>query len=177
MFSYILLHQYQSIHVQDLRCIVLNIIFQSVEGILPKGPYLPCVSMSGRALLAGHHRCVLYYYWPDISSCQDIRRHGIDINMVITFKLSLMFLSGLSLENYIQEELNDTRLLVLKGEVMVEIVSSGKNTTLTEGQEIRVRISLLIYNKKLAWEIQSTFWMCSWSKDWNYAMSTITLWT
>ena len=28
----------------------------NVEGILPKGPYLPCVSMAGRALLAGYHR-------------------------------------------------------------------------------------------------------------------------
>ena len=27
-----------------------------LEGILPKGPYLPCVSMAGRALLAGYHR-------------------------------------------------------------------------------------------------------------------------
>ena len=26
------------------------------EGILPKGPYLPCVNMAGRALLAGYHR-------------------------------------------------------------------------------------------------------------------------
>ena len=26
------------------------------DGILPKGPYLPCVSMAGRALLAGYHR-------------------------------------------------------------------------------------------------------------------------
>ena len=29
-----------------------------LEGILPKGPYLPCVSMAGRALLAGYHRSV-----------------------------------------------------------------------------------------------------------------------
>ena len=29
------------------------------EGILPKGPYLPCVSMAGRALLAGYHRIEL----------------------------------------------------------------------------------------------------------------------
>ena len=29
-----------------------------IEGILPKGPYPPCVSMAGRALLAGCHR-----YW------------------------------------------------------------------------------------------------------------------
>ena len=27
-----------------------------IEGILPKGPYLPCVSMAGRALLAGYSR-------------------------------------------------------------------------------------------------------------------------
>ena len=27
-----------------------------IEGILPKGPYLPCVSMAGRALLAGYPR-------------------------------------------------------------------------------------------------------------------------
>ena len=26
----------------------------SIEGILPKGPYLPCASMAGRALLAGY---------------------------------------------------------------------------------------------------------------------------
>ena len=30
-----------------------------IEGILPKGPYLPCVSMAGRAILAGYHR----YTW------------------------------------------------------------------------------------------------------------------
>ena len=30
------------------------------EGILPKGPYLPCVSMAGRALLAGYHRQMRY---------------------------------------------------------------------------------------------------------------------
>ena len=30
--------------------------WQQIEGILPKGPYLPCVSMAGRALLAGYHR-------------------------------------------------------------------------------------------------------------------------
>ena len=27
-----------------------------IEGVLPKGPYLPCVSMADRALLAGYHR-------------------------------------------------------------------------------------------------------------------------
>ena len=32
------------------------------QGILPKGPYLPCVSMAGRALLAGYHRLVARWY-------------------------------------------------------------------------------------------------------------------
>ena len=32
-----------------------------IEGILPKGPYLPCVSMAGRALLAGYPRHVNHY--------------------------------------------------------------------------------------------------------------------
>ena len=32
-----------------------------VDGILPKGPYLPCVSMAGRALLAGYHRCMQFH--------------------------------------------------------------------------------------------------------------------
>ena len=31
---------------------------EQFEGILPKGPYLPCVSMAGRALLAGYPRIV-----------------------------------------------------------------------------------------------------------------------
>ena len=30
----------------------------NIEVILPKGPYLPCVSMAGRALLAGYHRYI-----------------------------------------------------------------------------------------------------------------------
>ena len=31
-----------------------------IEGILPKGPYLPCVSMAGSALLVGYHQHVPY---------------------------------------------------------------------------------------------------------------------
>ena len=30
-----------------------------IEGILPKGPYLPCISMAGRALSAGYPRYIL----------------------------------------------------------------------------------------------------------------------
>ena len=32
-----------------------------IEGILPKGPYLPCVSMADRALLVGYHRYIYIY--------------------------------------------------------------------------------------------------------------------
>ena len=30
-----------------------------IKGILPKGPYLPCISMAGRALLAGYPRYLI----------------------------------------------------------------------------------------------------------------------
>ena len=36
-----------------------------IEGILPKGLYLACVSMAGRALLAGYH----WYSWSYIALC------------------------------------------------------------------------------------------------------------
>ena len=32
-----------------------------IDGILTKGPYLPCVSMVGRALLARYHRNTVFY--------------------------------------------------------------------------------------------------------------------
>ena len=34
-----------------------------IEGVLPKGPYLPCVSMAGRALLAGYYRYMSCIQW------------------------------------------------------------------------------------------------------------------
>ena len=49
-------------HKWDFKFIRSPISFphrQDIEGILPKGPYLPCVSMAGRALLAGYHRYVI----------------------------------------------------------------------------------------------------------------------
>ena len=36
----------------------INVSQDDSEGILPKGPYLPCVSMTGRPLLAGHPRII-----------------------------------------------------------------------------------------------------------------------
>ena len=57
--------QYQGITVQNgFILLVLHI-----KGILPKGPYLPCISMAGRALLVG-------YPWHDIHniirSCKEL---------------------------------------------------------------------------------------------------------
>ena len=33
---------------------------EHVDGILPKGPYLPCLRMADRAILAGYSRCLLW---------------------------------------------------------------------------------------------------------------------
>ena len=45
--------------------------FIQFEGILPKGPYLPCVSMAGRALLAGYPRIihVICRFMQKVSHC------------------------------------------------------------------------------------------------------------
>ena len=57
-------------HLPITICCVCNvatlscwIIFDGAEfeGILPKGPYLPCISMAGRALLAEYHRIILLF--------------------------------------------------------------------------------------------------------------------
>ena len=71
------------------------------EGILPKGPYLPCVSMAGRALLAGYHRILLgerqgrVYPAYSIPCCWwlgDKRSQGISSHD-ISLKLSWLFFS------------------------------------------------------------------------------------
>ena len=38
-----------------------NVTHYNIEGILPKGPYPPCLRMADRALLAGYPRIVLSY--------------------------------------------------------------------------------------------------------------------
>ena len=43
----------------------------TIEGILPKGPYLPCVSMAGRALLAGYNLTPTSVW----DSCAGVRRY------------------------------------------------------------------------------------------------------
>ena len=48
-------------HVRPCRFMpaLLVVLCQYFEGLLPKGPYLPCLSMASRALLAGYHRFLL----------------------------------------------------------------------------------------------------------------------
>ena len=41
-----------------------------IDGILPKGPYPPCLHMADRALLAGYPRYILYFYvWKYPAQC------------------------------------------------------------------------------------------------------------
>lgn len=48
-------------------------------------------------------------------------------------------LTGLHLENFVSEDLGNTSLQLLKGEVAVEIVNKQMNYTLQEGDRIQVR--------------------------------------
>lgn len=47
-------------------------------------------------------------------------------------------ISGLYLENFVQEELGNTSITVLKGQVVVELVDRKKNVTLKEGDKMQV---------------------------------------
>ena len=50
----------QMAHISELvsTCTCMGWHQRHIEGILPKVPYLPCVSMAGRALLAGYPRYI-----------------------------------------------------------------------------------------------------------------------
>ena len=52
-----------------------------IEGILPKGPYLPCVSMAGRALLAGYPRYIWVtwprWLWHSDAICIELGQHWL----------------------------------------------------------------------------------------------------
>ena len=61
-----------------------------IDGILPKGPYLPCVSMAGRALLAGYP-----WYADEWFNKISLTEH---ISIVTAFLLNIfqwVFISGL----------------------------------------------------------------------------------
>ena len=82
-FSYCnILHRGLSCYIRQLyklRYQTFMTLYAYIEGILPKGPYLLCVSMAGRALSAGHYRYVIWISnWCDaqIISCFQTWQHG-----------------------------------------------------------------------------------------------------
>ena len=61
-------------------------IYIHIEGILPKGPYLPCVSMASRTLLAGYPRYTLLD-WMDL----DVNSGRIWYLIMLTMTASSIF--------------------------------------------------------------------------------------
>lgn len=51
----------------------------------------------------------------------------------------LVFFPGLHLENFVSEDLGNTSLRVLRGEVLVELVEQQRNHSLREGEGMQVR--------------------------------------
>lgn len=49
-----------------------------------------------------------------------------------------MLLAGLHLENFVSEDLGNTSIQLLQGEVTVELVAEQKNQTLQEGEKMQV---------------------------------------
>ena len=64
------------------------------EGILPKGPYLPCVSMAGRALLAGYHLVIIPHienkYIVTATQLQSINKTSLTAYIVIHKFITLL---------------------------------------------------------------------------------------
>ena len=48
------------------------------EGILPKGPYMPCVGMTGRALLVGCHRFLVLPFKLYVAYSNQIHKHDLN---------------------------------------------------------------------------------------------------
>ena len=68
-------------------CVIIIYICIYIDGVLPKGPYLPCLRMADRALLAGFPRYMIvcvYISWGEVevSVCMFVRQKGI-CNMYI----------------------------------------------------------------------------------------------
>ena len=64
------------------------------RGILPKGPYLPCVSMAGRALLAGCPRYIYVYIYEVKIMCP--KRNIVCTHDVISRTLTVLYIFWIS---------------------------------------------------------------------------------
>ena len=67
-------------YIMEIHRVKNSNILLYFEGILSKGPYLPCVSMVGRALLTGYHRFILNLVeaFICIFSCTESRLYSND---------------------------------------------------------------------------------------------------
>ena len=63
--------------------------------------------------------------------------------------------SGMYLENFLPEDLGNTSITILKGEVIVELVDQGVNITLQEGNKLQV-CSFLLTIKATKWDVYTT---------------------
>ena len=52
---------------------------------------------------------------------------------------------GLHLENYVSEDLGNTSVQVLQGQLSVEVVSENKNYTLKTGEQMKVQYYLYLW--------------------------------
>ena len=74
------------------------VLFTHFKGILPKGPYLPCVSMAGRALFAGYPRFRQRQNGHNLAD--DIFKFiFLNENVKILMKISLKFFSKVLIDN------------------------------------------------------------------------------
>ena len=70
---------------------VTNLVHTHLDGILPKGPYPPCLRMADRALLAGYPRpMVLQWPWHWIvyeKRCHinDLHKHGVMVKIMCQY--------------------------------------------------------------------------------------------
>ena len=72
----------------SLICHQCNMLSPDYEGILPKGPYPPCLCMADRALLAGYPR--LQFYIRNADNHASNRVTTIIWNIFVTYMLSSM---------------------------------------------------------------------------------------
>ena len=76
----------------------MHALFLDIYGILPKGPYPPCLRMADRALLAGYPR---YVY-------KDSPKYGQQVARVM---LAASFITSLSTIGLLRQDLNLSHIL------------------------------------------------------------------
>ena len=110
------------------------------EGILPKGPYLPCVSMAGGALLAGYHRIkaynclVVFTMWLGVHYWNNAR----SVNFHCISKATDVFLKQPRRQMLCKDTVKESREIVMlwKRGSMREMITKVQRYTTLYGWEI-----------------------------------------